>query len=1018
MIGTFTMRTPLRLLAALTLGSALGGLALALAPSAADDTRPGKPPAGPLSPPEERATFRVPKGFRVELVACEPAVIDPVAMAFDEDGRLFVAEMRGYPNGGIARGNVTSGRVKMLEDRDGDGYYETSTVYADNLRFPTAVMPWRGGLLVANAPDILYLEDTKKAGKADLRRTLYTGFNLANIQQLINSLQWGLDNWVHGCAGNDGGTVRSAEKSDAPPVTLRARGVRFHPDVPASLEPTSGGGQYGLAPDEWGRWFTATNSQHLRHVILPDHYLRRNPALAVSAVTLDVPDHGAACLVHRISPFEAWRVERTTRRKDGPDARRFPATELVPGGYVTSACSPVIYAAGLFPKEFHGNSFVCDPANNLIHRDVLVPNGATFTAKRGDKDCEFLASTDTWFRPVHLTIGPDGALYVLDFYREVIETPLSLPDDIKKKLNLESRGRGRIWRVVPEGHKIDPKRRKPGLRKASTDDLVTHLADANVWWRLTAQRLLVERQDRAAVKPLERLARESKSAVGRAHALWTLHGLGRLSDGLMESALKDPEAGVREQALRLAEDRLSVSAKLRAAAVRLADDPSARVRFQLAFSLGATDAAEAVDALAKLARHKETDSWTQTAILSSVGRSAPGLLAELAGSRAFTRSATAAQLQMLARVAAVVGARADDAELARALNLLVREGKRAEPWQAAVLEGLGQGMRNSARPLDQVWEKPSPALKEAVAGARALFEQAATAGRDAKRPPAERAAAARLLGHGPYALAAATLPELLKPQAPPEVQLAAVRGLALHNRPQVAGLLLGPWDGYSPSVRREVLEALFARPARLTALLDALEQKKVLANQLEPLRVQQLRKYPNVKVRERAAKLLAGQVAPERGKVVEAYRSALDLKADTARGKMVFKKTCATCHRLENEGFEVGPDLLSALRNKSQEQLLVDILDPSREVDPRYLNYLVTTKKGQSLTGMIAAETASSITLRRGEKAEDTLLRSQIDTIEGTGKSVMPEGLEMQLSKQDLADVIAYLQSVAAPKGK
>src|SRR5215471_1026709 len=284
---------------------------LLLAPGSGEEPKPGTPPAGPLSPKEELATFRVPKGFRVELVAAEPEVVDPVAMAFDEDGRIFVAEMRGYPNEGVATGHITSGRVKLLEDRDSDGYYETSSLFADDLRFPTAVMPWRGALLVANAPEIILLEDTKGAGKADRRRTLYTGFNLANIQQLVNSLQWGLDNWVHGVAGNNGGTIRSAEKPDMPPLTLRSRGIRFHPETPGSLEPTSGGGQYGLAPDEWQHWFTATNSQHLRHIVLPDHYLHRNAALSVPAVTLDIPDHGAACKVHRLSAFEGWRVERT-----------------------------------------------------------------------------------------------------------------------------------------------------------------------------------------------------------------------------------------------------------------------------------------------------------------------------------------------------------------------------------------------------------------------------------------------------------------------------------------------------------------------------------------------------------------------------------------------------------------------------------------------------------------------------------------------------------------------------------
>lgn len=989
----------------------VAALLLSFAADAGD--KPAAPAKGPRSPREEQATFRVPKGFRLELVAAEPDVIDPVAMAFDEQGRIFVAEMRGYPNAGVATGFVTSGRIKLLEDRDGDGYFEKSTVYADKLRLPTAVMPWRGGLLVANAPDLLYFEDPDGDGKADRQRRLYTGFALANIQQLVNSLQWGLDNWVHGVAGGNGGTIHSTERPETPPVTLRGRGIRFHPDVPGSLEPTSGGGQYGLAPDAWERWFTATNSQHLRHIILPDHYLRRNPLLPVSAVTLDIPDHGAACKVYRRSPFEAWRVERTTRRKGSPDARRFPSTELVPGGYITSACSPVVYAATAFPADYRGNVFVCDPANNLIHRDVLVPNGATFIARRAatEKDCEFLASTDNWFRPVHLTLGPDGALYVLDFYREVIETPLSLPEDIKKKLNLQSRKRGRIWRIVADGA---PRTPHPSLRKAPVKDLVARLEDPNLWWRLTAQRLLVERQDRAAVKPLQDLARTSKSAPGRAHALWTLHGLKALEDAQVEHALKDAEAGVREQALRLADDRLASSPRLRTTVAALADDPSPRVRFQLAFTLGQSDAPEVVAALAKLARRDAADRWTQTAILSSAARCAPALLEAVTRDRDFLRGPTPAHLQFLSRLAALVGARATDAELARALNLLGMPGK--DSVQVALLDGLGQGLQNSARSLARLWDAPPASLKEAVARARTFFEKAAAVARDKKQTPEARAQAIRLLGRGPFAPLADVAPGLLDPASPPQVQLATVRALAQQDRPAVAELLLARWAGYSPAVRREVLEALFTRADRLPRLLDAIEKKAVRANQIEPARLAQLRKHPDPKLRRRAVALLAGQVAPDRQKVVAAYRAALDLKGDRARGKTAFKKNCATCHRLEGEGFEVGPDLLSALRNKSPEQLLTDILDPSREVDPRYLNYQVTTKKGTVLSGLIAAETASSVTLRRGEKAEDTILRSQIEEITATAKSVMPEGLEAQLARQDVADLIAYLRAVAAPR--
>ncbi len=971
---------------------------------------PAKQPktAGPLLPRDEQMTIRVPKGFRVDLVASEPEVVDPVAMAFDEDGRLYVAEMVGYPNKGVGTGMIFSGRIKLLEDRDGDGFFEKSTVFADKLRLPTAVMPYRGGLLVANAPDLLYLKDTKGTGKADQREVLYTGFDLANIQQLLNGLQWGLDNWVYACAGGKGGTITSPQKKMAP-VTLRGRGIRFKPDVPGSLEPTSGGGQFGLAADDWGRWFTATNSQHLRHIVLPDHYLRRNPYLPVAATTLDIPDHSPACKVHRISPFEAWRVERTTRRKGSPDSKRFPTTELVPGGYITSACSPVVYTADLFPKEYRGNTFVCDPANNLIHRDVLVENGATFIAQRGDADHEFLASTDNWFRPVCLTIGPGGALYVLDFYREVIESPLSLPDDIKANLNLESRSRGRIWRVAPAGKR---KVVRPHLSKATAKELVGHLGDANSWWRCTAQRLLIERQDKTVVAALRTLARTAKVAPGRAHALWTLRGLGALTEEDILKGLADPVAGVREQSLRLAEEKLD-SAHVRA----LADDPSPRVRFQAAFTLGGTDDAGTVTALAKIACQDVSDTrWTQTALLSSAGKTAPALLEALTADGKFA-AAGAPALQFLTRLAQLVASQPGDAALARTLHLLSPMGKAAPAaWQIAVLDGLGQGLQNGPRPLAKLWEAPPPGLKAAIEKARPLFTHAAAVARDDKRSATERGTAVRLLGYGPFATVKPFLQELLAPQQPGEVQLAAVRALSVQENAQVADVLLAGWGGHSPGVRREVLEALFARPQRLDRLLTAIEKKKVIAGQLEPARLAQLRKHPNAKLRQRAEKLLAGLVTPARRKVVADYQPALDLKGDVARGRTLFRKTCVVCHRLEDHGVEVGPDLLSVLRNKTPEALLVDILDPSREVDPRYIDYLVTLNNGKQVTGMIATETAVSVTLRRAEKAEDTLLRNQIDTIQATAKSVMPEGLEMQLSRQDVADVITYLQSVAAPK--
>jgi putative membrane-bound dehydrogenase-like protein len=973
-----------------------------------------RPVAGPLSPREELATFRLLPGFRAELVACEPEVVDPVAMAFDERGRIFVAEMRGYPNGGRGTGTITSGRIKCLTDTDGDGFYETSTLYAEGLRFPTGVMPYKGGLLVANAPDLLYLEDTDDDGRSDRRRVLYTGFGVENIQQLLNGLQWGLDNWVHGCAGSNGGTVTCPEKPDFPALTLRNRHVRFHPDIPGSLEPTSGGGQYGLSLDAFGHWFTATNSQHLRHVVLPDHYLRRNPYLTVPAVTLDIPDHGAACQVFRISPFEAWRVERTSRRLVDPRYANWPASEKVPGGFVTSGCSPVVYTADLFSEAFRGNTFVCDPANNLIHRDKLESAGGTFVAKRVDEGREFLASSDNWFRPVHLTLGPDGALYVLDFYREAIETPLSLPDDIKAKMNLESRGRGRIWRIVPDRLAATRSGARRDLRRTSSNELVTKLGDPNAWWRLTAQRLLVERQDRSAVSALQALAHSAPSPEGRVHALRTLEGLKALTNSLVERALGDSSPDVLEHALQLSEPFLSQSETLRAAVLAKADDPSPRVHFQAAFTLGGLDPTAAAPALTKILRRDGADQWTQMAALSSAARCAPELLATLAADAEFLSQPHA--VAVLKRIATVIGAQADPAALARAFRLVAERSTAGinPAARLALLDGLGQGLQNSKLPLRTLWEKPPPQLADVVHTVRPMFERAAATAADENAPLPERIEAVRLLGYGPFAVAAEPLAGLLNPRQAPELQSAAVRALAAQDQPRTVELLLAGWDSYGPSLRREVVEALLARPARVVKLLDAIEARRVSPAQLEAARRDQLRNHRTAAIRQRAVALFANLGSGDRRKVVEEFRGVLDLTGDAARGKPLFIKHCTVCHKFDGQGHEVGPDLRAVLGNKTRDALLTDVLDPNREVDPRYVNYQVTTTSGRVLTGLLAVETPSSVTLRRAENAEDTVLRSQIESLQATGQSLMPDELEKQVSKQDLADIIEFL----LPSGK
>lgn len=969
-----------------------------------------EPPHLPAKTPAEALkTFRLAEGFRIALAAAEPDVADPVALNFDEHGRLFVAEMAGYPNGGLGGGDISSGRIKMLEDRDGDGVFEKVVLFAEGLRFPTAVMPWRGGLLVANAPDLIYLKDTDGDGKADRKTILYTGFDTYNIQQLLNSLQVGLDNWVHACAGGKGGTIRSEQKKDMPHLTLRGRGIRFRPDVPGSLQATSGGGQYGLAADELGYWFTSTNSQVLRHIVLPEHYLARHPALAVRSTTLDIHAEGNAPKLFRVSPFEAWRVERTRRRKEGPLSKRFASTELVPGGFVTSACSPLVYQADLFPAEWYGRVFICDPANNLLHAMKLEEKGpATFTARRVYPEAEFLASTDNWFRPVNTTLGPDGAIYVADFYREVIETPLSLPEDMKKVLTLKTQGKGRIWRIAP-ANEPDKKGSQPGFEKA--EDLVRNLASANRWRRSTAQRVLVERQEKSVLGALEELAVKGPRA-GRIHALWTLEGLGGLKAEPVLAALQDGDAGLRLHGLQLGE-RVSTDARVRKVVAALANDPSPRVRFQAALSLGSlADASERAAPLAHLLLKDGDDSWMRTAVLSSAHGIEGDLLVAVLKDPSFGKLPEVQRLALLTQLAALGGAEGKGAFWTVVVPQLERPTI-SEDWRFRILDQLAASTPGGL--LD-----PKKQGKAAAAVDRIVVAARNAAG-DGKRAAADRLAALGLLRHLRLEPEGTILFGLVDAAQPPEIQNAALEALAhlaegqqAAQAKKIGGWLLDAYPRVGTAGRSRIVEGLLAYPNRLPVFLDAVAAGKIRLGALDPVQTARLKatygKRPEVK------KLLEAQPATERAKVVREHAGVLDLTPVVDRGRMVFRKNCAICHRLEEHGQEVGADLKAALPNKTAEQLLGDILDPSREVDPRWLEYLVATRSGKVLTGILASESAASLTLKRAEGMEDTILRRQIESIQATGKSLMPEGLERQMSRQDLADLIGYLLEVRSRK--
>ncbi|MCE9531347.1 MAG: c-type cytochrome [Planctomycetes bacterium] len=498
------------------------------------------------------------------------------------------------------------------------------------------------------------------------------------------------------------------------------------------------------------------------------------------------------------------------------------------------------------------------------------------------------------------------------------------------------------------------------------------------------------------------------SPAGLIHKLWVMNSVDTITPQLLLVTLWQDSPEVRETGLRLAETHCGNSEVLRNAILRLVNDRHPQVRFQAALSLGAIPADEAGPGLVKLLERDDADIWLQTAVLSSATNAAPAMLEAILVS---TKLPPEKANPLILRLAAMIGAQGKDEAIARVLKLLGKKSADAG-LPATLLEGLGQGMQNSTRPLSKLWDAPPAALKEAVELALATFRSSAEIAKNDKQSLPNRLAALRLLAHAPAKLSVEALSELLVPQQPLELQSAAVRTLSLRNEAEIAPMLLTAWTQAGPSLRGDLLEAIFARPDRIAKLLDALESKKVAAAQIETARIQFLKSHPNLTLRKRATTLLAGLGDSDRKKIVDSFKDALDLKPDLIRGKMLFAKNCAVCHRLENVGQEVGANLMAALRTKTKEALLIDILDPSREVDTRYVTYRATTLNGQTFTGILAVETPSSITLRRAEKAEDTILRNQIDEIVATTKSLMPEEFEKQLMKQDVADLIAYLMSM------
>ncbi len=961
---------------------------------------------------EAVATWQVKKGFKLELAAHEPLVRDPIAVCFDERGRMFVCEMIDYSE----MRDVTPhlGRISVLEDKDGDGVFETGRVFADNLPWPTGLIWANGGLYVGATPDIWRFEDRDGDGRAEVREKIYTGFGtglkILNVQGLMNSFQWGPDNRVHVLAGGGNrGLVTCLKRPELAGQELGGRDFWFDP-LTHEFGLEGGGAQYGMSFDNYGRKFGCSNSDHLQFWVYDDRLAARDGGLGLPAARKSIAVDGGAAEVFRISPDEPWRIIRTRWRIAGVVKGAVEGGGRV-SGYFTGATGTTIYRGDAYGAEFVNNSFSGDAGGQLVHRKILRPadNGIDLIGERpaDERGFEFAASKDTWVRVVNFANAPDGCLYVCDMYREVIEHPWSVPDEIKKHLDLNSgNDRGRIYRIVPEGWTGRKERRtRPGLEAAGTAALVQTLGHANGWHRDTAQRLLYERQDPQAATRLKQQLGETPLA--RLHGLSVLDGLKAVDAAVLVKALADADPQVRERAVlasvKLAQGRLP-SPPLWQALQTLTDDPAPRVRFAKALLLGSLRPAEA-DGRAALVREKlrlaERDAgnaWITAAVLNGSTADALALLEAAAGAKSPLLEA-----DFGAQLLGLIGQRQEPAGRAYVLQLLTEPG-RPEAFRRQGLKAFAQGLRSVGS---------SMAAVDSDGRLNGLFTQAAATAADAQAAVPARLQALDLLSLAPGAQALPVLQACLQAGLAEPVQNAAVQALNTLAGKQAPGLLLAAWGGLKPQARAAVLSATLARDDGALAVLAAMQAGKggPLPQDLPASQVQELIKHKNTRVAAEARQVLKAVIPPSREEVAAKYAAAVTLAGKAMDGQNHYISRCMGCHRANGMGLEVGPDL-TTVKTKGRDALLTAILEPHKEVASQYIAYTVNTKDGQTLSGIITKDDASSLSVKMMGGVEIHVQRANVKGSSSSGQSLMPEGLESGLSVQDMADLLSFIESL------
>lgn len=974
------------------------------------------PMGGPVPPEDAHESFELHEDFTIELVAAEPLVVNPVSLDWDARGRMWVALTPGYPEKAEFSSIPAHDEIAILVDEDGDGRMDTKRVFADGLDLVTSFVFHKDGVIVAQAPDILWLRDTDGDDVADRREVLYTGFGYRDTHAVMSNLRWGLDGWIYGTQGYSGAgsvNVRGVDEFGKIPAGV----FRFQPDGTAIEHIASfGDNSWGLdfAPDG-ELFFTQANGSHLRHLVMTEGELAGSRVGGVRS-WLDITDHERA--------FPSRFHERSTY------------VQIDFAGGFTAAAGCLLYDGGAWPNQYRDYHFVSEPTLHLVHRDIVKQSGVTFYATK-PRQQEFLTSSDLWFRPIHARAGPDGALYLLDFYNQAIvhndpRGPEHGPTNAARRPDRDH-GHGRIWRIQ---HKRAKERAEPELATLEPPGLIAALESPNGWRRGTAQRLLCERPSEAVRALLVTFALHARKPQAEIHALWTLARTGLVDEGLLVEAMRDRKASVRKNGARLAGLRamdryLAVvpvwsGTRAHGELLRLLDDRDVRVRLLTIIALAAYPVPEfAAERLVRLWSRAE-ENWTRSAILR-LGTFQPEVFARAAlvpaGSQEFVEALFGAvgrqrieeRAVALVRIVAVAVDAPPALRKAALTRLAAQLGgfdapPSLMPGPAGALVRLVQsedvGVAVAALPFAQRWPAGEVLTHELVSLAGRLFEQL----EDVEQPDDVRIESlVALLASTGGQRAVHASEDMLQPWHSPDVQERVIDALGDSGNAAVAEVLTYSWTGLGERARERAFDRLMRRPEWTAAVLDRLASEEWSLRDLGPHRVFRLRHHPDADIARRANEVLdriAGSPDEAKAAIVARLLPIVTSPADVRHGAELFRTNCATCHSYEGEGANVGPDL-TGIGAHGVETLLPILIDPSREVDAAYVEYVAQTVDGETFGGVLVREGRDSIVLRN-TSGDHEVLRVDLEVLQSTGRSPMPTGFE-ELGAEALRDILGYL---------